>query len=124
KLKEINIRQVQFPIFHDEALIGYVVIAMSLQDAKAVVTNLSEILFIGYFLILIVLYFITRFIVGRSIKPISSIIETTSLISKDNLSTRIPLPQNKDELYKLSQTINNLLDRIESAIEREKQFTS
>ncbi|CAM3940319.1 cell wall metabolism sensor histidine kinase WalK [Flavobacterium antarcticum] len=124
KLKEINIRQVQFPIFHDEALIGYVVIAMSLQDAKAVVTNLSEILFIGYFLILIVLYFITRFIVGRSIKPISAIIDTTSLISKDNLSTRIPLPQNKDELYTLSQTINNLLDRIESAIEREKQFTS
>jgi signal transduction histidine kinase len=34
------------------------------------------------------------------------------------------LPQNKDELYTLSQTINNLLDRIENTIEREKQFTS
>lgn len=124
KLNGIDIRQVQFPVFHDEVLIGYVVIAMSLQDAKAVVDNLSEILFIGYFLILIVLYFITRFIVGKSIEPISAIIETTSLISKDNLSTRIPLPQNKDELYTLSETINNLLDRIESAIEREKRFTS
>lgn len=124
KLKGIDIRQVQFPIFHNEVLIGYVVIAMSLQDAKAVVTNLSEILFIGYFLILIVLYFITRFIVGKSIEPISAIIETTSLISKDNLGTRIALPQNKDELFTLSEGINNLLDRIESAIEREKQFTS
>jgi signal transduction histidine kinase len=37
---------------------------------------------------------------------------------------RIPLPPNKDELYALSQNINNLLDRIEYAIEREKQFTS
>lgn len=124
KLNGIDIRQVQFPIFHNEVLIGYVVIAMSLQDVKTVVTNLSEILIVGYFLILIVLYFITRFIVGKSIKPISSIIETTSLISKDNLSTRIPLPQNKDELFTLSESINNLLDRIESAIEREKQFTS
>ena len=124
KLNGIDIRQVQFPIFHNEVLIGYVVIAISLQDVKTVVTNLSEILIVGYFLILIVLYFITRFIVGKSIKPISSIIETTSLISKDNLSTRIPLPQNKDELFTLSESINNLLDRIESAIEREKQFTS
>ena len=123
-IKNISVRQVQFPIFHDGSLIGYVVIAMSLQDAKIVLTNLSEILFVGYFLILIALYFITRFIVGRSIQPISSIIETATLISKDNLSTRIPLPQNKDELFTLSETINDLLNRIENAIEREKQFTS
>lgn len=124
KLKSISIRQVEFPVFHDGKIIGYVLIAMSLQDANVVLTNLSEILFVGYFLILIVLYFITRFIVGRSIQPVSSIIETASLISKDNLSTRISLPQNKDELYTLSKTINDLLDRIEKAIDREKQFTS
>jgi signal transduction histidine kinase len=34
------------------------------------------------------------------------------------------MPQNRDELFVLSQTINNLLDRIETAVEREKQFTS
>jgi signal transduction histidine kinase len=62
-------------------------------------------------------------IAGRSIKPISSIIETSNIITKDNLSSRIPLPQNRDELYVLSKTINNLLDRIENTIEREK-FTS
>src|SRR5690606_8661362 len=41
-----------------------------------------------------------------------------------NLSGRIPLPFNKDELYTLSKTINALLSRIENALEREKQFTS
>lgn len=124
ELKTKPIRQVEFPVFHDGNLIGYVLIAMSLQDANVVLTNLAEILFVGYFLILFVLYFITRFIVGKSIQPVSSIIETASLISKDNLSTRIALPQNKDELYTLSKTINDLLDRIERAIDREKQFTS
>ena len=86
--------------------------------------NVEEILIIAYPLILIVLFFIARFIAGRSIKPISSIIKTSNIITKDNLTSRIPLPQNKDELFVLSQTINNLLDRIETAIEREKQFTS
>jgi signal transduction histidine kinase len=71
-----------------------------------------------------VLFVIARFIAGRSIKPINSIIETSNRITKDNLSDRIVLPQNKDELYVVSLTINQLLDRIENAVEREKQFTS
>jgi signal transduction histidine kinase len=89
-----------------------------------VLYNLLQILIFAYPLILLILFVIARLIAGRSIKPISSIIKTSNVITKDNLKSRIPLPQNRDELYVLSQTINNLLDRIESAIEREKQFTS
>lgn len=63
-------------------------------------------------------------IAGRSIKPINAIINTANEITKDNLKSRIPLPRTKDELFILSQTINDLLDRLETAIEREKQFTS
>ena len=119
-----KIRQIQVPIFEGSKIIGYLIIAMSLEGALIVLQNLEEILIIAYPLILIVLFFIARFIAGRSIKPISSIIKTSNIITKDNLTSRIPLPQNKDELFVLSQTINNLLDRIETAIEREKQFTS
>jgi len=89
-----------------------------------VLNNLFVILVVAYPLILLVLFLIARFIAGKSIKPISAIIETSKVITKDNLTSRIPLPQNKDELYLLSQTINNLLDRVENAIEREKQFSS
>ena len=119
-----KIRQIQVPIFEGSKIIGYLIIAMSLEGASIVLQNLEEILIIAYPLILILLFFIARFIAGRSIKPISSIIKTSNIITKDNLTSRIPLPQNKDELFVLSQTINNLLDRIETAIEREKQFTS
>lgn len=34
------------------------------------------------------------------------------------------LPIKKDELYELSAAINELLDRLENTIERERQFTS
>ena len=70
------------------------------------------------------MFLIARFFAGKSIKPVRTIIDTSSKITKDNLQTRIPLPRNKDELYVLSRNINNLLNRIESAIDREKQFTS
>ena len=119
-----KIRQIQVPIFQKNQNIGYLMIAMSLEDESMVLQNLSEILIIAYPLILIILFFIARFIRGRSIKPISAIIETSNIITKDNLKSRIPLPNKKDELYILSKTINNLLNRIENAVEREKQFTS
>lgn len=118
------IRQIQVPIFDNKQKAGYVIIAMSLEDAVMVINNQREILLIAFPLILFVLFFIARIIAGRSIKPVSTIIKTSSEITKDNLSARIDLPKNKDELYQLSKNINELLDRIESAVEREKQFTS
>lgn len=124
KLVNKSIRQIQVPIFQNEVKKGYLLVAMSLEDAKMVLHNLFQILIFSYPLILLVLFVIARLIAGRSIKPINSIIKTSNIITKDNLKSRIPLPQNRDELYTLSQTINNLLDRIENTIEREKQFTS
>lgn len=124
KLLNNKIRQIQVPIYSQTKIIGYLLVAMSLEDASMVLQNLSETLIIAYPLILLLLFFIARFIAGRSIKPISAIIQTANIITKDNLKSRIDLPQKKDELYVLSQTINNLLNRIETAVEREKQFTS
>jgi signal transduction histidine kinase len=123
-LNKKPIRQIQVPLFDDDKVIGHLVVAMSLDDSKMVLTNLRTILVISFPLILIFLFLIARFIVGRSIKPIDAIIETSNQISRENLTTRINLPQNKDELYLLSKTINDLLDRVENAIDREKQFTS
>ncbi|MEY2867966.1 MAG: hypothetical protein RIR01_366, partial [Bacteroidota bacterium] len=119
-----KIRQIQVPIYSQSKIIGYLLVAMSLEDASMVLQNLSQTLMIAYPLILLLLFFIARFIAGRSIKPITSIIQTANVITKDNLKSRIELPQKKDELYVLSETINNLLNRIETVIEREKQFAS
>ncbi|MVO08311.1 HAMP domain-containing protein [Flavobacterium sp. TP390] len=122
-LNNIPLRQTQTSILNKGKVVGYLVVAMSLEDFE-IVKILKEILLITFPIILIILFLIARFFAGRSIKPVSTIIETSSKITKDNLQTRIPLPNNKDELYTLSENINNLLDRIENAIEREKQFTS
>jgi len=119
-----NIRQSQIPVYQENKIVGYILVAVSLEDAMMVMNNLSQILFVLYPLILVILFGIARIIAGRSIKPVASIIETSNNISRDNLKSRIPLPSNKDELFVLSQTINNLLDRIENAVDREKQFTS
>lgn len=124
KFDEIAVRQIQVPLYQGEKIIGYLIVATSLENSMMVLDNLFKILIIAFPLVLLLLFLIARFIAGRSIKPISSIIQTANFITRDNLTSRIPLPQNKDELHLLSKTINELLDRIENAIEREKQFTS
>lgn len=124
QLASKKIRQIQVPIYNKNQKMGYLLVAMSLEEALMVLQNLSQILILAYPLILILLFFIARFITGKSIKPVQTIIDTSKEITKDNLHKRIKLPDNKDELYILSHTINDLLDRIENAIIREKQFTS
>ena len=123
-LKNELIRQIQVPVKMNGKVYGYIITAMSFEASQDVIVRLAWILILCYPLILIVLFFISRFLAGRSIKPIQEITQTTNRISRDHLNERVKFPDNKDELYDLSLSINSLLDRVEQAIERERQFTS
>lgn len=124
KLKNRPIRQVQIGILEQGELKGYIVAAVPLEASLMVLTNLMKTLLILFPISVMVLFFISRYLAGKSIAPIATIIGATSSITRNNLSERVPLPENQDELYELSTSINGLLDRIEAAMEREKQFTS
>jgi hypothetical protein len=88
-----------------------------------VLQNLSEVLIIAYPLILIVLFLIARFIAGRSIKPISSIIETSNIITKDNLSSEFHyLKIEMSSMFCPKQLIIYLTESKTQS--KEKEFTS
>ena len=123
-LANIPIRQVQLPIIRNGKTRGYVVAAMSLTASRNVINKLGNTLLIVYPIVLLGLFFISSFLAGRSINPIKSIIATTNRITRNNLNERVALPYQKDELFELSAAINELLDRLENTIERERQFTS
>ena len=118
------IRQTQWAITDGGKVVGHLLVAMSQEEAILVLGNLRKVLMIAFPLVLGVVFLAARFIAGRSIKPVSNVIYTANQITQENLSERIALPSNQDELTMLVVTINDLLDRIENAVEREKQFTS
>jgi len=118
------IRQVQLPIEEDGKIVGYIIAAMSSESARSTILMLRNVLLVSYLFVLIGLYFVSRFLAGRSISPMQEVTNTITRITKYNLKDRVQLPQNKDEIYELSTGFNSLLDRIENALERERQFTS
>ena len=66
-------------------------------------------------------YVITK----RAFAPIRKVIGTTEEITRDgDLSRRIPLGKSRDEVYELSESFNNMFDRVEELVNREKKFTA
>ncbi len=65
------------------------------------------------------------FLAGRMLSPLHQIEETAALISQgDDLQRRIPEGQSRDEITRLTQVFNRMLDRLENSFEAERRFTS
>lgn len=60
----------------------------------------------------------------KLMRPINEITETAQQMSEKNLSARINVAGTQNELRDLAVVINDMLDRIEAAYNRQKQFVS
>lgn len=60
----------------------------------------------------------------RALHPVDQITSTARSIGEQNLASRVPVPRTDDELQRLSETLNQMLDRIEGAFHRITQFTA
>jgi sensory transduction histidine kinase len=60
----------------------------------------------------------------RILKPINNVIKTAKSISTDDLSKRIEIPKEEDELQNLTLIINEMLDRLETSFENQTKFVS
>lgn len=61
---------------------------------------------------------------GRALRPVDQITAAARSISERSLAKRLPVPATNDELRRLSDTLNQMLSRIEEAFQRVTQFTA
>ena len=120
-----KIRQGQFPVFNeDHKIIGHLTIGVSQQESFNVLSNLLIVLCLTYVISLLVLYFIISFVASKAIAPVNQLIKAAAQINDTNINSRLPLPENEDEIHQLAGTINELLNRLEFSIHQQKQFTA
>ncbi len=60
----------------------------------------------------------------RALSPVDALVRTAREVSGTNLSRRLQKLETGDELQRLSDTLNEMLDRIEAAFQRITQFTA
>ncbi len=120
-----RLRLGQFPIWNDRGkVIGQLTIGVSQQESYIVLNNLLLILCISFPVLLVILYMVIYLAASRAIAPVNTLIQAASGFNDSNINNRLPLPENEDELYQLTQTINELLGRIETSVQQQKQFTA
>ena len=124
RLHEKHIRQIKVAVVRDGEKAGYISAAVPIEGYLLVLNTLRNILLVSFPFSLLLLFLVARYLAGKSIRPVRVIIEATQKIQQDSLNDRIPVFGKKDELHQLASAINELLERIESSMIREKQFTS
>jgi signal transduction histidine kinase len=90
----------------------------SAENAK----DLKNILIALFLLFVFIVVISGWFFAGRAVNPISEVIKQVDLLSPKRLDQRLETTDSADEIAKMVETINRLLERIESAFRFQKTF--
>ena len=75
-------------------------------------------------LLVLLASFLGYWLSGRALAPVNQIILSAERIGVRNLHRRLVVPEAKDELRRLTETVNAMLERLESSVKRITQFTA
>ncbi|HEY1237472.1 MAG TPA: ATP-binding protein [Solirubrobacterales bacterium] len=99
-----------------------VVAAASLDDRNDSLASLGTILLIGIPVALLLASVAGYLVSGRALRPVEAMRRRAAAISAAEPDQRLPLPEANDEIRRLGETLNGMLGRLETAIERERAF--
>lgn len=96
-----------------------------MDNAAATLKSIMNIMIIILPVILIIAIIAGRRITKRAFAPVAEITNAANSINNgSDLSKRLPQGENKDELYYLTATLNQMIERLEDAFKAEKEFSS
>ncbi len=101
----------------------YFVVAEQEPDLSKL-DKLRNILFLAFFLVIAIVAAGGWFYAGQALIPVSFIVNEVEAILPSDLSRRLNRNDNRDELSHLTDTFNQLLDRIEHAFQLQRGFIS
>ncbi|MBL0938761.1 MAG: HAMP domain-containing protein [Gemmatimonadaceae bacterium] len=108
---------------HDEPPL-LITVVMSEAEDRALLRQVRTTLFFAIPLALLVSIAVGFLLARRSLEPLEAINARTATISAANLDERLPVVNPHDELGRLAQIINGLLERVDSAFRTQRQFVA
>ncbi|MCB0476332.1 MAG: HAMP domain-containing protein [Flavobacteriaceae bacterium] len=109
-------------LYHDNE--GDFIVVLSATDLYgfAKLDNLRNTLIIAFFVSIVFIFILGNYYAKQALSPISRIINKVNSIRAENLSLRLNTVDGKDELAELSQTFNNMLDRLQLSFDLQSNF--
>ena len=118
------VRVYTLPVSENGRLLGFVQAAESLGRVRDTLARLLVSLLLGGPLLAALAGIGGYFLAARALSPIDKITRTAGRISAQDLSSRLNLPRTDDEVGRLAATFDEMLGRLDSAFQRERQFTA
>ena len=104
---------------------NFIVLVMSRNVYGAEIKE--HLLLLSIFLVLfssILIYLVGKIYSGRILIPLQHILKELKRIRANSLNRRLKTTGNNDELEDMIETLNSMLDRLDSAVKAEKSFVS
>jgi signal transduction histidine kinase len=112
------------PVLKAERLLGVLQMFDSLAPVDHTLAQVSQILGGGGLLALVLSLAGGQFLARRALGPVAAITRAARAIGATNLSQRLRLPDVGDELSELSGSFDEMLDRVEEAYRRQREFAA
>lgn len=101
-----------------------VVLAASVLDIEDSIATLLLLLLVAYPLLLAMVGGTVWWVTGRALAPVESMRAEADLITHTDLHRRLPVPESEDEIRRLAETMNEMLERLEASAEEHYQFVA
>jgi len=99
-----------------------VIVGSSLGDRNDALSSLEAQLLVGGAIALMLASLAGYAAAGAALRPVEAMRRRAAEISAAGPEERLPVPPAQDELRRLGQTLNQMLDRIAETLERERRF--
>lgn len=101
-----------------------VIAAESVAPARNTRRTLIPLLFLGVPAVTLLAGMTVWRLTKRAFRPVDAMAQLADSISIEDLHKRIPEPVSNDEVKRLSVVLNGMLERLETAVTRQRQFTA
>jgi two-component system, OmpR family, sensor kinase len=100
------------------------VVGGSLEDREEALEGLVAQLFVFGPLALVLTSLGGYLLAGAALRPVEAMRRRAAEISSERADRRLPLPRANDEVHRLGETLNEMLDRLEAGLARERRFVA
>jgi signal transduction histidine kinase len=100
------------------------VVGVTRQDRAETLASLRDELLLAGPIALLLATAAGYALAGLALRPVEAMRRRAAAVSADNLAERLPVPPTRDELERLGHTLNDMLSRLDQALERERDFVA